>query len=302
MEVAPSPPPVLGVGAAEQFLRQPQHRGSLWLARHAQDDHDRAQRIPGGDVERRNRIRHPSRSSGRPSRGRERRSWGLRGCARSLDRNHAAVSIRNFLCSGSSIATRVLGEVRAAGRFEQHLLVLPQRVDQELAGCAQEVRRVQLDGHDVGVARDGPERPEIRRLEVPVHRIVAPQQGSGGVEPLLVGVGAGVGEDLPGVVDAQCRRDRHVHTPPDPGRSRLNRRILVVTYAMVCNDRFGVIASSDSYRPAARSVSFGTSLAGRRPAAADQSKSGTTVPPSRLRYGPRAAAAGKHGLPFNNYR
>ena len=66
---------------------------------------------------------------------------------------------------------------------------------EQRAGCVAEVLVVTLDLQDAGVAGDRPERPVELGLH-PDHRVLAPQDPTGGVEPLLIRGRIRVHEDL----------------------------------------------------------------------------------------------------------
>ena len=70
---------------------------------------------------------------------------------------------------------------------------------QQRAGFRQEQIVRALDGHDVGVLGDRPERP-VRRVVDPRHRIVRPQMGECGVQPGVIGICRRIGQYLGGVV------------------------------------------------------------------------------------------------------
>ena len=58
---------------------------------------------------------------------------------------------------------------------------------------------VPLDGHDVGVLGDRPERP-VRRIVDPRDGVVRPQMGQRRVQPCVVGIGRRIGQNLRGVI------------------------------------------------------------------------------------------------------
>ena len=80
-----------------------------------------------------------------------------------------------------------LGEIVGFGGGEQR------------SWLGQEQIVVPLDGHDVGVLGDRPERP-VRRIVDQGDRIVRPQMGQRRVQPCVIGIGRRIGQDLGGVI------------------------------------------------------------------------------------------------------
>ncbi len=81
----------------------------------------------------------------------------------------------------------LLGEVVGRGGGKQR----PRLGQEQVVGA--------LDGHDVGVLGDRPER-SVRRVVHPRHGIVRPQMGQRRVQTCVIGIGRRIGKNLRGVV------------------------------------------------------------------------------------------------------
>jgi hypothetical protein len=72
-------------------------------------------------------------------------------------------------------------------------------VTRNCLGLVEEILCIQLDTHDVGVARNRPEGM-ILGCGAPMDRVMRAQIGEGAVVKILIGIGGRVGDDLVDIV------------------------------------------------------------------------------------------------------
>ncbi len=126
-------------------------------------------------------------------------------------RNQSAPMVRTLRWCGSSMWISVRKPMPASS-WAGHAVV-GRGGRQQRARLGQEQVVGPLDGHDVGVLGDRPERP-VRRVVDPRNGFVGPQMGERGVQPGVVGVRRRIGQYFRGVVHSGHGDRRTAHRAP----------------------------------------------------------------------------------------